>query len=178
MQLPGEIRNRIYEYAIGCNIIHIDFETYRSLYEDDKPYPVIIPIFKYHLNVYTPRTNPFIEKQQPTVRLSKEITLLNNVCRQMYLETAVLPFKLNLISFDSHNTMFNFLYMEKRLSRAQRGAITQVALPFTLLEPNMLTYLPNLERVLVGVEHHLHKGWYKVIREEGEEPKLVYDRSA
>ncbi|CAO2657311.1 Nn.00g034370.m01.CDS01 [Neocucurbitaria sp. VM-36] len=187
LQLPGEVRNMIYEYVVGGNTIHINFETYRTILEPDVPgepgepdVPVVprlvIPIFKYHYTIYDQRANPFEQTEPPDVRISTGLTLLSDICRQMYLETAVMPFNLSLISFDSHNTMFNFLFKEQRISRAQLDAITELALPFTLPEPNMLIHLRNLEKVLVGIDQgqgHLKQGWYRVIRDEDKEPKLV-----
>jgi hypothetical protein len=96
----------------------------------------------------------------------------------MYLETAVLPYKLNMLAFSSHNVMFNFLYMEKRLPRKHLDAITVLCLPDGYVEPNMLGYLRNLEKIYVGRDVHYegryeNKGWRYVVRKEGEEPKLV-----
>lgn len=73
--------------------------------------------------------------------------------------------------------MFNFLFMERRLSRQQLDAITKLVLPDALPQPNMLVYLRNLERVFIAFEQDdKAKGWYRVVREEGEEPKLVGKR--
>ena len=91
----------------------------------------------------------------------------------MYLETASLPFKYNFIAFDSHNIMVNFLLHEQRLSRQQCHAITLLLLPNDIPGANMLTYLPNVEKVYLGSEHPIKlQGWYRVIRSDGKKPKL------
>jgi hypothetical protein len=128
------------------------------------------PVFRYNCTVFSHSTNPFKADQQPYVRISTKFTLLNNVCRQLYLETAVLPYKLSKFAFDSHNIMVNFLLHEQRLSRQQRHALTKLLVRNDLPGANMLTFLPNLEKVLIDSKQVLT--WYTVIRAEGEEPKL------
>jgi hypothetical protein len=138
--------------------------TYRSSYEKRTP------VFRYHCTVFNHLINPFKEVQQPYVKVSTKFTLLNNVCRQLYLETAVLPYKLNMIAFDSQNIMVNFLLHEQRLSRQQRHALAKLLVRNDLPGANMLTFLPNLKKVLVDTQPVLT--WYTVIRDDGEEPKL------
>jgi hypothetical protein len=166
--LPGEIRNRIYGYVLGGNTIMIGYETYQSTYKN------VVPVFRYHCTVFSERTNPFKDSQQPHVKISSGLTFLNNICRQLYLETAALPYKLNMMAFESHNIMVNFILIEQRLSRQQRHAFTQLVLPDNLPGANMLAYLPNLEKVFLGFarSYDISKGWYNVIREDGKKPKL------
>jgi hypothetical protein len=169
LRLPAEIRNQIYEYALGFQTITIGYETYRSSYEESKP------VFRYRSTVFNHITNPFKERQQSYVKVSKGFTLLNNTCRQMYIETSVLPYKLSTIAFDSYNIMVNFLLHEQRLSRPQRHGFKQIVVRHDLPAANMLTYLPNLERVFLGGQqaHSKPSGWYMVVRPDGEKPKLV-----
>ncbi|KAH7402699.1 hypothetical protein BKA66DRAFT_7035 [Pyrenochaeta sp. MPI-SDFR-AT-0127] len=176
--LPEDVRNIIYEYALGGYTINIEFETYRTTYQSNKPQQVT-PIFKYHCTTFNRHLNPYnsISVGKPDIRTSNSFTLLNRVCRQLYVETSTLPYKLNMLSFGSHNVMFNFLFMEHRLSRQQLDAITKLVLPDALPQPNILTYLRNLERVFIGIEQdHQAKGWYLVVRGEGEEPRLIDKR--
>ncbi len=177
LRLPGEIRNRIYEYALGGNTIMIDFETYRTTYIKDEPSKVT-PVFKYHCTVYNEYLDPFRGKQPNRVNISSGFGLLTGVCRQMYLETDTLPFKHNLVCFGSHNIMFNMLFMEKRLSRRQLDAITEMILPDALPQPNMLASLRNLKSVLLarivpsskppGYYFLGNAGWYRVNKLESE----------
>jgi hypothetical protein len=131
-------------------------------------------MFRYHCTVFSRITNPFKERQQHYVKVSKGFTLLNNICRQLYLETAVLPYKLSIIAFDSNNIMVNFLLHEQRLSRSQRHGLKQIIVRNYLPGANMLTYLPNLEKVYLGDQqaHNKPSGWYNVVRREGEGPEL------
>jgi hypothetical protein len=175
LRLPGEVRNRIYEYALGGNTINICYETYRSTYVNDQPVKEE-PVFKYHCIVFDKLTNPYLENRMNKVGISYSFILLNSVCRQLYLETAILPYKLNTIAFGSHNIMMNFLLFERRLSRLQRSAITTLVLPDNLPASNILEYLPNLEKLYLGFDHYDDwKGWYRVIREDGQETKLAHN---
>ncbi|OAL56756.1 hypothetical protein IQ07DRAFT_17259 [Pyrenochaeta sp. DS3sAY3a] len=171
LRLPEGVRNRIYELALGGKTINIDFETYRDVRDGAKVQDTV-PVFKYHSVVYDDTINPYMKKfKRANVKATKGLTLLNNVCRQMYVETATLPYKLNLLSFGSYNTMFNFLAMERRLNRKQLDAITKIVLPDGLPATNILKHLRNLERVYIGVERpKLAKGWRYVVRREGEQP--------
>jgi hypothetical protein len=85
--LPGEIRNQIYAIVLGGNTIKIGYETYRPIYTNTKLIENV-PTFKYYCTVYNQLVNPYKERQHPDVGVFIEFTLLNNVCRQLYLETA------------------------------------------------------------------------------------------
>ncbi|KAH7406085.1 hypothetical protein DE146DRAFT_433299 [Phaeosphaeria sp. MPI-PUGE-AT-0046c] len=167
LRLPAEIRNRIYEGALGGNTIVIGYETYNS-----SPYKVV-PVFKYNCTVYGARTDPFMERQNARIKISKGFTLFNSVCRQIYLETNVLVLKLNLLAFMNYNVMVNFLLLEQRFSLNQRLVIKELAL-FDMPGSNILTFLPNLEQVFLGrqLSYTIRKGWYRVVRSEGVAPKL------
>lgn len=51
------------------------------------------------------------------------MTLLSPVCRQLYRETALLPFQLNAWCFESASVMERYVRREKRLPREQRRAV-------------------------------------------------------
>ncbi|KAF1939089.1 hypothetical protein EJ02DRAFT_382413 [Clathrospora elynae] len=174
LQLPEQVRTLVYEYALGGKTINIGFETYRTTYKSNRPKQpqTVDPIFKYHCTVFNTKTNPFRATALPYIKMSTGFTPLNNICRQLYKETATLPYKLNFLSFASQNIMFNFLCMEKRLSRQQLDAITQLVLPDALPGSNVLSSLRNLERVYLAFDID-NRGWYRVVRQEGQAPKLV-----
>ncbi|KAF2132417.1 hypothetical protein P153DRAFT_429557 [Dothidotthia symphoricarpi CBS 119687] len=183
LRLPANVRERIYKHVLGGNTINICYKTYqldRTGY--DKP-PILSPVFKYHCTVFKGKASPYKQTEQPWIKTSTGFTLLNGVCRQLHQETSIMPYELNVIAFDSHLTMWNFLFMENRLSRKQRHAITHLMLPDAQPQANMLTYLPNLAKFFLGrqitMEDHtqLANGWYKVIRLDGREPKLVHSRN-
>ena len=99
------MRARIYGYALGGKTIIIGYETYRTVKEASSEVNKVDPIFRYCCAVYSqPALNPF-KKQLPFVNKSHGLTLLNNICRQLYIETATLPYALNTLAFSSHNTV-------------------------------------------------------------------------
>ncbi|KAH9868438.1 hypothetical protein J1614_007510 [Plenodomus biglobosus] len=173
LQLPAEVRGKIFEYALGGNTIKIGYETYRTTPTYEKP-KTSVPIFKYGCTVYHRRTNPFKLQESSKEIVAKCYSPLNNICRQLYTETATLPYKLNVIAFSSATVMLNFLYQEDRLSRQQRDAITELVLPDGLLQQNMLNDLVGLEKFYLGCKvSDQARGWYTVVRKEGYAPKLV-----
>lgn len=137
----------------------------------------VVPTFRYCCAVYSQQgVNPF-KKQLPYVNVTYRYTPLNNVCRQLYNETATLPYTLNTLAFSTHNTLFNFLFLEQRLSREQRNAITSITLQDALPMSNLLTYMRNLQKVvLVDDLPGNSKGTYKVTRVKGKAPKLLNTR--
>jgi hypothetical protein len=105
--------------------------------------------------------------------LVQNFTHLNNICRQLYVETAILPFKANVIAFESHNVMVNLVIHEKRLSRQQREAISILMLPNDVPGGNVLAYLPNVEQVYLAFDQPGKlRGLYKVVRGGGKRPRL------
>jgi len=61
--------------------------------------------------------------------------------------------------------------VEKRLSRQQLEAFTQLLLPDGLPASNVLSWLRNVGKVHLAFEQDGQlKGWYQVIRREGAEP--------
>jgi hypothetical protein len=176
LQLPSDVRDLIYIYTLGGKTINISYETYRITRDPTRPQAAqqVVPVFKYNCTVIDGRTNPYQAASKPYMKTHKNFTLLNNICRQLYVESATLPYKLNMICFGSHNIMINFLLMERRLSRPQLDALTQLVLPNELPGPNMLTLLRKLEKVYLAYDQGgKATGWYHVHREEGEEPRLL-----
>lgn len=69
--------------------------------------------------------------------------------------------------------MNSFVLIEKRLSRQQLDAFTQLLLPDGLPSANVLRCLRNVDKVHLAFERDGKlKGWYQVIREEGAEPTM------
>ncbi|KAG9189779.1 hypothetical protein G6011_06647 [Alternaria panax] len=177
LQLPENVRSLIYTYVLGGKSINIGYESYRTIHDPTKPKKAqeVVPIFKYRCTVFGGKRNPYrAVAAEPWLKPPTTFTLLNGVCRQMYEETATLPYQLNLIAFDSYNIMFNFLFMEKRLRLAQLDALTNFMLPDELPGSNALARLRNLEIVFLGVaQEGRARGAYRVVRTEGEEPRLT-----
>ncbi|KAF1913876.1 hypothetical protein BDU57DRAFT_455638 [Ampelomyces quisqualis] len=169
LKLPAEVRNRIYaEVLPGGNTIKIDYATYQHHGNG-----MLVPVFKYNYTIFANNTGPYKFKPDQWNNIGG-YTLLSGICRQLYLETAALPFKQNTIAFGSHNIMTNFILFEQRFSRLQRHAITKLLLRDTLPGANILKYLPHLQEVLLYTRLMVNspRGHYRVIRTEGEEPKL------
>lgn len=59
-----------------------------------------------------------------SIPLPDALTPLAAVCRQLYRETATLPFSLNAWSFESAHVMERYLLRDKRLALFQRRAMT------------------------------------------------------
>ncbi|KAJ8110258.1 hypothetical protein OPT61_g6853 [Boeremia exigua] len=176
LRLPEAVRARIYKYVLGGKTITIGYETFRRVENASEPARVV-PTFRYCCAVYSqPGVNPF-KKQLPYVNVTYGFTPLNNICRQLYNETATLPYTLNTLAFSTHNTLFNFLFLEQRLSRQQRDAITSITLQDALPMPNLLVYMRNLQNVVLvdDIPGNL-KGTYKVTRVKGKSPKLLNTR--
>ncbi|KAJ4413306.1 hypothetical protein N0V91_000281 [Didymella pomorum] len=176
LRLPDEVRTQIYAYVLGGQTICIGYETYRQMETLTEP-PKLVASFRYACAVYSERNvNPF-GNQLPFVNTVYKYTPLNNICRQLYYETAALPFTLNTLAFSTHNVMFNFLYREQRLSREQRDAITSITLQKELPTANFLVYMRNLQKVVLTDDAGKNlKGSYKVTRVKGKAPKLLNTR--
>ncbi|UPX13853.1 uncharacterized protein EKO05_0004350 [Ascochyta rabiei] len=176
LRLPEKVRARVYEYALGGKTITIGYETFRTV-ESVSGSDRVVPVFRYCCAVYSQRdVNPF-KKQLPYINVSYGYTPLNNICRQLYNETATLPYTLNTLAFSTHNTMLNFLFFEQRLSREQRDAITSVTLQDALPMANLLTFMRNLQKVVLTDDMPGNsKGTYKVTRVKGKTPKMLNTR--
>lgn len=88
LRLPAELRNQIFQYALGC-------KTWTFLVRESHQQTVYVPS-----------------------RLEHALALLA-VCRQIYAETALLPFSLDTFSFDHYTDLQWWL-------KAQRPAQSDV----------------------------------------------------
>lgn len=88
MSLPGELRNKIYEFAIGGN------EVVFVHYEDT--------------DTYTTKASPCNSDVKCTKSAWDRIFYLGRTCRQIHQETKLLPFRLNrfVVSVSDHNGPF------------------------------------------------------------------------
>ena len=75
------------------------------------------------------------------------------VCRQLYRETALLPYSLNVWSFENYYVMKRYILKEKRLPLLQRRAIRTLLVGSELscrgLSKTMVKYLGGLEVLLM-----------------------------
>lgn len=76
------------------------------------------------------------------------LKLLSPVCRQLYHETALLPFRLNAWSFESLHVMDRFVMKEKRLALPHRRAI-RLLYSQTVLPAAVEKYFGGLEVIVL-----------------------------
>jgi hypothetical protein len=183
LRLPGELRNRIYELVLGGKTICVEFKTWHNL--ERNGHTALDCQFKYHYKVMNAKTNPWAPYISTAIQqsegLSRNFTLLNGVCRQLYQETAVLPYKLNRWAFANHLTMWNFLVVERRWTRAQRESIEELVVSDHLPQANLLELLTGLKKALLAspltAENRAIKGWHSVEKSE-QGRKLVKDQTS
>jgi hypothetical protein len=123
LRLPGELRNRIYEYVLGgltirnlenvlsaAHVVHepVGLEQYGA-----RAHGTVVPVYASS----DVSDEPWYRYQPKTVLL--HVNLLK-VCRQIYSETHLLPFQLNAFEIH-HEKLGHFL---GNLTVAQRDAIT------------------------------------------------------
>lgn len=133
LRLPPEIRNRIYALVLTVGQIHIRYRPWRHHEHYNEAirggYYALVLDTTQDPWATTPassssssfRTAPF--HVGGGLGLRKALTLLSPVCRQLYGETATLPFCLNTWSFENTHIMDRYLRREKSLALAQRRAI-------------------------------------------------------
>jgi hypothetical protein len=183
LRLPWELRNRIYDLVLGGKTICIEFKTWRKV--EKNRHTELVPHFEYYYKIMNARTNPWApyltNPIQQSEGLSGIFTLLNGVCRQFYQETAVLPYKLNRWAFVNHLTMWNFLVVDRRLTRAQREAIEELIVSDHLPQQNLLDLLTGLKKAFLACplrdDDRGIKGWHSV-EESRKGRKLVKDQKS
>jgi len=194
---------KIYELILGKDqTICVEFHTWSRIDAAGNVQPTfwntikkndctkVVPSFRYRCTVFNSRINVFTTSGHTLQEVSQGFTLLSRVCRQLYQETAVLPYKLNRWAFYGNLTMCNFLVRERRITRAQREAITELVVSEHLPDKNILELLGGLRKVILGREwktgdsssgqfakkapDHEPAGVYRVVRDE-QGVKLVPD---
>ncbi|KAF2635243.1 hypothetical protein P280DRAFT_473967 [Massarina eburnea CBS 473.64] len=179
LRLPAELRNRIYEYAIGGGIIVVDdiiafprdgWLEYTVTYRDASD---------------VGNFSRFDGSDKP-LRVSR-IFALDRTCRQTWSESHKLLFSHNKFHFMVNETMKDFV--RHRLTTAQRHAIKGASTSFYILACNMrfalrmgdgLTHpsmLPNLKRLYlpladsppipyVNPKQKVYKEWTRLVIED------------
>ncbi|KAL6704071.1 hypothetical protein ACN47E_008835 [Coniothyrium glycines] len=122
LSLPAEIRLQIYEYVIGYGIVHVRM-TWSG---------ICIPTgFAYSC---LKKTESLLETNQndtlaDAVPFGRDVIVLNLVCRQIYEEASVLPFRLYVWAFESAFTLDQFVCMKRKIPTRCKIAIKTVAVP-------------------------------------------------
>ncbi|KAH7076473.1 hypothetical protein BKA63DRAFT_283376 [Paraphoma chrysanthemicola] len=118
LQLPGELRNKIYTLVLGGLVIsssrHFTSpEQQLGISEDNALHQSLLPAKLFKIAAFR------VEEDHIPTTVSGYIALLK-VCRQIHAETRLLPFELNVFEICS-SELSSFL---DHLSVAQRDAIT------------------------------------------------------
>ncbi|KAH6668130.1 hypothetical protein F5X68DRAFT_216776 [Plectosphaerella plurivora] len=147
--LPPEIRNRIYELVLANHRIHV---LHTPLPKKTGVAPGETPRGGFHCIILHRRANPFgPDKLKARHVLARGLTLLSPVCRQLYHETALIPYATGTWSFASPGLMERYLLLERRLPVLQRRAVRRLVVRGIqgngTLSRRMRLYLGGLEVV-------------------------------
>ena len=119
LQLPSEIRNRIWELALGFN--HIDIrEDIRQ-----RSWPITSTVAIRPTHVLIDKSRPLLPRSfvRPTFAAPK-------VCRQMYVEASRYMYTLNNFAFDNYRTFDCWI---KNRVIGQRRLVTSIDVPYDYL---------------------------------------------
>ncbi|KAJ4289320.1 hypothetical protein N0V88_007071 [Collariella sp. IMI 366227] len=142
LRLPPELRNRIYELVLSVGQVNVRFKKWehrprtrsngQRYYETSAEGGFFCRVLDRDQN---PWQEPRESKSTTTIITTERrggMTLLSPVCRQLYHETVLLPFRLNAWSFESLAVMDRFVMKEKRLPLPHRRAIRVLYSPTPL----------------------------------------------
>ncbi|KAL1898494.1 hypothetical protein Sste5346_003398 [Sporothrix stenoceras] len=163
LRLPPEIRNRIYALALTVGQIHVRYRPWRQrMIASGGNNNKKTPSKEMHGGFYAvalgvdqdawkqPSKTTSNKTKTRAVPLPDALTPLAAVCRQLYSDTAALPFALNAWSFESARLMERYLVREKRLTLYQRRAIAVLVVSVSDDLPSraMEKYLGGLRAVV------------------------------
>ncbi|KAK4149275.1 hypothetical protein C8A00DRAFT_47074 [Chaetomidium leptoderma] len=154
LRLPPELRNRIYELVLDVGQINVYFKKWehrartrhgQRYYETTEG--------GFGCRILDRDQNPWRDPKPETTTESpssgRGMKLLSPVCRQLYHETVLLPFRLNAWSFESLSAMDRYVMKEKRLPLPHRRAIRLLYVQ-TVLPTAVENYFGGLEVVVLG----------------------------
>lgn len=133
LRLPFELRLQIYRLVLGDRQIHVFFVPWqhKQRIKNGQAYTETIK-GEFRYEVLEKRQDPWkvdrrnlrkLPSDPPDDSSDAQITLLSGVCRQLYLETALLPQQLNTWSFETMNVMERYILKENRMPLMQRRAV-------------------------------------------------------
>ncbi|KAK1709725.1 uncharacterized protein BDZ83DRAFT_591797 [Colletotrichum acutatum] len=107
LRLPPEIRNKIYRLLLSNMGIHVLHDPKTG---------------SFHCLALRPGANPWT----CAAVLGRGLTLLVLVCRQLYYETELIPYRENAWSWATPGLMERYLLTERRMGFAQRRVLREV----------------------------------------------------
>ncbi|KAF2796721.1 hypothetical protein K505DRAFT_372998 [Melanomma pulvis-pyrius CBS 109.77] len=128
-RLPAELRMNIYELVMGRHTIYIQHGGYQyhKVLENGKRRLLSYPLHGFHCTRLPLTVNPYVTAlNSDEQRANRGQQLLNNICRELYKETAELPYKWNTWSFQSLHVLQDFIVKEKRLPLSHLQAINTI----------------------------------------------------
>ncbi|KAK4118881.1 hypothetical protein N657DRAFT_582867 [Parathielavia appendiculata] len=154
LRLPPELRNRIYELVLDVGQIHVCFKKWKhriqtrngQRYYETTEGGFCCQILDRDQNPWKAISTTNAPSSAASPR--RGMTLLSPVCRQLYHETALLPFRLNAWSFESAQVMDRYVMKEKRLPRPHRRAIRLLYSPVVLPAP-VENYFGGLQMIVL-----------------------------
>ncbi|KAK3688693.1 hypothetical protein B0T22DRAFT_160874 [Podospora appendiculata] len=138
LRLPPELRNRIYELLLSVGQINVRYKRWEHRIRTDSSNSSSSSSNRSHnqrplydtieggfwCRLLAREQDPWQQQPPPAAHMhGTGMTLLSPVCRQLYHETALLPYSLNAWSFESAHVMERYVIKEKRLPLPQRRAI-------------------------------------------------------
>jgi len=151
LRLPSELRNQIYELVLDVGQINVCFKKWEhrahTRTNGQRYYETIAGGFC--CRILGQDQNPWREPKESSGKPPRRgLKLLSPVCRQLYHETALLPFRLNAWSFESLHVMDRFVMKEKRLALPHRRAI-RLLYSQTVLPAAVEKYFGGLEVIVL-----------------------------
>jgi hypothetical protein len=126
LRLPAELRLAIYEYVLDVGMIHVHYRRFvHKSYKiasgsknDESQRGLNCAIFERGTNLDGLWNRYGQDRWTHDLKLEQNqrgMTLLNPVCRQLYQETALLPYKLNLWSCHNESVYDRILIKDSKL---------------------------------------------------------------
>lgn len=143
LRLPAEIRLQIYEWVIPRRVVYVRMKWVERRYTSQG--------FTYSC---LEDTQPLQEKRESkilshAVPFGAEMRLLGQTCRQIYQETALMPYETFIWAFESTFTLDEWLSMKDCTSVEHKKAIRKVAVPFPGPYRSSEKFLHNLQEILM-----------------------------
>ncbi|KAL2129644.1 hypothetical protein VTI74DRAFT_7501 [Chaetomium olivicolor] len=175
LRLPAELRNRIYELVLNVGQINVRFKKWEHkprTRNGQRYYKTTEGGF--WCRILDRDQNPWRESKASDCPSPRGMTLLSPVCRQLYHETVLLPFRLNAWSFESLAVMDRYVIKEKRLPLPHRRAIRLLYSP-TVLPAPVEKFFGGLEVVVLETGLTMVKRAVESDSESGCRPPTSWD---